>query len=77
VVKKSWYLAYKATPNTPVVEVGVGVAQLQPLISYCPACFGYLMKAASIKEYQNKFQPDMPLYIEKNMNRKKIAKHFF
>jgi hypothetical protein len=54
--------AYKATPKTP--GEGVGVVQLQPKISYCPACLGYPMKATSVKEYQNKFQPDMSLYLE-------------
>jgi hypothetical protein len=57
-------LPYKATSKTPGVGVGVGVAQLKPQISYCPACFEYLMKATSIKERQTKFQPDMSLYME-------------
>jgi hypothetical protein len=29
--------------------VGVGVAQPQPQISYCPACFGYFMKVKSVE----------------------------
>jgi hypothetical protein len=33
-------LPYKATFKTPGVEVGVGVAQLQSKISYCPTGFG-------------------------------------
>jgi hypothetical protein len=46
------------------VGVGVGVAQLKPKISYFSTCFGYQMNATSIKEYQNKCQPDMSLYLE-------------
>ncbi len=41
--------AYKDTPKTPGVVVGVGVAQLQPQIRYCPA---YIKK---IKNFFYKF----------------------
>jgi hypothetical protein len=54
--------AYKATPKTS--GLGIGLAQLQPNISYFPVCFGYQMKATSVIEYQNKFQPDMSLFTE-------------
>ncbi len=42
--------AYKAAPKTPGVGLDVGVAQLQPKISYCLAWFGYQMKVTSVKE---------------------------
>ncbi len=55
---------YAQCPFKDTPDVGVGVAQLQPQISYCPACFGHQMKATSLKNTIQSFQPDMSLYLE-------------